>query len=177
MKKPPWKEGGPECIEPNSRDLYSTDAPDLQYPAPAAGVVFADVFSDGTWTPAPPGTGRRLLAMAVEVDGEIIDIVAWQPRRPDIWWLRLGVATILGADAIDASHWRGEPVVLHETPEDWVRARGEGAVILDWSIDLYPILSLAPSVKCSTNLLAARLRKALDRPRLRITVEGGHGRT
>ena len=72
-----------------------------------------------------------------------VDLVAWDPKRPDKWWLRMGgVATWIGAGAImdaaseDWDEWLyGHPqpgLTLHQTPLDWLKAgaRNDGAVVL-----------------------------------------------
>jgi hypothetical protein len=127
-------------------------------------------YSNGTFELA--ATGTKAIIMAVDESGDAIDDVAWYPGQPGKWWLRHGVATVLGEDAIDAARWHGESVLLVATPADWIKARGEAACILDWSADVYGPLSLAPGVRCATVALAGQLRKAISRPRLNITIAG-----
>jgi len=74
----------------------------------------------------------------------LLDMVAWNPHKPEQWWLRCGGGvTWLGAGAVlnagDES-WDagllGSPrpdLRLYPTPLDWLRAgaRNDGAVLLD----------------------------------------------
>lgn len=126
-------------------------------------------YGNGTFERA--GAGPAAVIMAVEDSRGIYDRVAWYPGQPRTWWLEHGFATVLGDEAIDAARWHGEPVLMVATPADWITARGQAVCILDWSADVYVPLSLAPGgVKCATPALADKLRKALARPRIAITV-------
>ena len=60
------------------------------------------------------------------------DLLAYDPKRPDRWWLRLGVGWALGADN---AHERlpGEPLAVFRTPASWLAAGGTGVCVLDWT--------------------------------------------
>ena len=70
------------------------------------------------------------------IEGEVVaDLLAFQPSRPDRWWLRLGVAAYLGGDALGDAVM-DEPVRVFRTPLAWLRAGApaDGLVVLDHDI-------------------------------------------
>ncbi|MBF0251897.1 MAG: hypothetical protein HQL35_14845, partial [Alphaproteobacteria bacterium] len=72
---------------------------------------------------------------------EIRELVAFDPRDPGRWWLRLGGErwgpVWLGQDAVDWARAEGAPLTLYATPLDWLRAGCRGAVLLDAGGDLF----------------------------------------
>jgi hypothetical protein len=58
--------------------------------------------------------------------GEIVDLLAWDPRQPDQWALRVGIADWLGA--VEPQLCDPEPVWIWRTPLDWLRADCAGIV-------------------------------------------------
>jgi len=61
----------------------------------------------GYWTPAhehAPGRLAALLPVENTWD-EIIDIVAWHPEHPTVWWLRTGLGEVLGQYFVDYARW------------------------------------------------------------------------
>ena len=84
---------------------------------------------------AEPGESGAVRASMLRVRapaGEVIDLVAWRVNHPTQWWLRRGVAVVLGEAAVDRADWLDLPLVLHSTPERWSRAGANGAAVLDW---------------------------------------------
>ena len=89
-----------------------------------------------------------LLALVVPVsdvwpissfEGEptVYDLVAFDPRNPNQWWLRTGYAAALNAVALDISSrtiWASDadpPLRLFRNPLSWLRNECNGVVILD----------------------------------------------
>ena len=65
-------------------------------------------------------------------DAQPIDMVAWHMAQPSRWWLRRGAGVLLGEIEVEHAVTYGEPLRVHRTPLGWLRAAGEGVVILDW---------------------------------------------
>ena len=63
----------------------------------------------------------------------LIDLVAVDVDQPDQFWCRRGEALILGAVYLEIAGQEGEPVPVFHNPLAWLRAGGEGIVILDWA--------------------------------------------
>ncbi|KFG90039.1 hypothetical protein BV98_002212 [Sphingobium herbicidovorans NBRC 16415] len=80
----------------------------------------------------PNDDGEPHLILPVHEGGDIIDMVAFDPRWPDRWLRRTGNAVLLNADDIAAPRWDAGTVEVWATPLDWLRAGGEGVVILDY---------------------------------------------
>jgi hypothetical protein len=63
----------------------------------------------------------------------LIDLVAWEPNRPEKLYRRTGEGLALGIVAINRARDACKPLLLFETAEDWIKAGGDraGAVILE----------------------------------------------
>jgi len=93
---------------------------------------------------------------------ELIDVVAWDPRKPGRWWLRRG-------GGFNGPVWLGqypgcaEPddqgvVDLHATPLDWLRAGCTGRVLLDAALEhYYDLFRDAKYVRCTDVRLATAI--------------------
>lgn len=76
-------------------------------------------------------------------DGDVIDLIAWRPSAPSRWWLRTGIATMLGEVAVHACYVHESPLRLHRTPLNWLRRSGWGAVPLDWQCARFDLMEIA----------------------------------
>ena len=56
--------------------------------------------------------------------GEIVDLVAWHPRRPDRWALRTGEGIVLGHAEL------GTNQKILPNPHAWVMTGGDGLCVL-----------------------------------------------
>ena len=93
--------------------------------------------------------GRRAFIQPVlsgPAFSDILDLIAWYPDNPGRCWTRLYTGVPLGVDQLDHAEIEGEPLLLHASPLDWLRARGEGVCVLDWKIS-------APALRCVPVLL------------------------
>ena len=99
------------------------------------GVAKCDMRGVRFFEPSAEPYGIDAVVMPVIADGVIIDNIAWRTLAPDAWLLRTGDGWVLGEDLITSpSLWDGfREITLHATPLDWLRAAGEGAVVLDWT--------------------------------------------
>ena len=117
------------------------------------------VSGDGTYQPDASGQWAAILAVH-DQDGEVADLVAWLVDRPGRWWLRYGEVVVLGARTLAVARYHGDPITLHDTPQSWALARGVGACVLRWDVDLRELLDGIARVDCAPNL-ADRLRRSL----------------
>ena len=69
---------------------------------------------------------------------QLVDLIAWMPSDPEIWWYRLGdKSAVLGAENLELAHSEGWPITFETTPLAWLQVGCRGAVILDYcEIDL-----------------------------------------
>lgn len=72
----------------------------------------------------------------------LIDLIAWQPNRPEVWWYRTGRGVILNKCAYDEAHYSGEPITLHTTPLQWLQANCRGACHLPYN-EAYDLIESA----------------------------------
>lgn len=117
---------------------------------------------------------------------ELVDLVAWCPQEPEIWWRRKGVATWLG----EAALLRAQGLALEEpdqwlrlcrTPLSWLRAvtRGEAATCL---LDaggrllrdlLFEIRAIIPDDEPHAAELYKALRRRTPAPRIPDVLQPG----
>jgi hypothetical protein len=111
---------------------------------------------------APRAGGRPAIIVPVFDGGELVDLTATglETRRT---LTRLGVASVLGQDAIDRAKDGETYVHLFADPIEWLRHRCGGAVVLDWSVARFALADL-PAIACATEFLAARIDKELRQP-------------
>jgi hypothetical protein len=93
--------------------------------------------------------------------GDIYDIVAWDARRPGIWWTAYGVAVVLGEWELGDAAWDDRPARMTSTPDAWVCSHGSSFCVVDWSADLQAIIGRASKIKCATPALHTKLRETL----------------
>ncbi|WP_146214612.1 hypothetical protein [Azospirillum thermophilum] len=147
--------------------------------------VWADAGADGlsgafepvSDGPQPPGT-EIVKAFVVPVGAsdpdtgmwaEVWDLVAFNLAQPGRWWLRSGLADLLGEDHVEACAESGAPVQLVATPLDWLRAGGDAACVLDWSrVDPRDVFARCRRVEPASpdvgRLLKTRLRQLARTP-------------
>jgi hypothetical protein len=71
---------------------------------------------------------------------------------------RLGIATVLGGEHIEAARERETSVRLFKDPITWLRNGRNGACIVDWRVAQF-ILADVPGVACDDELLAAKIER------------------
>jgi hypothetical protein len=118
--------------------------------------------------------GERALIFRAEDRGEIIDLIAWQPRTGTVASWR-GQAFCLG-DMDDifnpATYFAGDALRVHATPLDWLLADRDGIVIV--RLDLAPAcLANCQRIRCSSQTHARQVEKWLKprKPAVEILVE------
>ena len=115
--------------------------PDLAAPLASLGLdrgrlplwgVGWTVAEGDTWRPAAPGEpgAASLIAPAFEAAG-LTDLVA-QRLRDGRLYRRLGLAVLLGADAVEQARQTEGSLVVFGDAASWLAGHGRGVVILDW---------------------------------------------
>jgi len=131
---------------------------------PASGLpvwgLQAVTFETDHYTPDP--AGQPAIIVPVADDGRIFDLAATglAARRTAT---RTGLASVLGLDALERAVVHQATLHLFQDPIEWLRHRCAGAVVLDWRAAAFVLADLA-AIACSTDLLAARVDKALRQP-------------
>lgn len=169
---------GASFIRQPQRNLAGPEVTPCSEPFQRLGDVSAQVVAqlrvhlheDGSFDYSTDGVLASVLPVP-GLDGAMEDIVAWgdDPAR---WWLRRRLAVILGMDAAEQADYLHEPLTLLETPADWVRGGKRGAVVLDWRACLGLYLPQVSTIKCESERLACRLRKALALSPPKVEVKG-----
>ena len=140
------------------------------------GAARIEPRDDGTYEPTTTADAPSALILGVRpTDGPIFDLVAFSPSQPLKWWTRLGIATLLGEEIRDRTAFFGDPLVIHPTPLDWLRADADGGCILDWRCDLRLLLGGCERIIVYDDATAERLSEAfranLRLPEIRVSRE------
>lgn len=139
------------------------------------GIAEARTLGDRRYEPRPGGDRQFVVPIyplpSLWADDcwlrGIPDLVAWQPNRPEAWWRRLGACPLLNPRAVDAALEADKPLKLWRTPLAYLRAAGEGAVVLEFADELRPDLAAVREIECETVALAERVERFLG-PRIMV---------
>ena len=138
---------------------------------PAARIL---PYDDGTYRPDPDGDWAVILPVR-DRNKELCDLVAWLLDEPGRWWLRHGDETpILGSRRLAVAAYFGDTIRLYSTPERWLLARGDGAVVLKWDVDCRNLFDGVGRVECDCPVLELRFRDSLRRWEPLLTSETRH---
>lgn len=140
-----------------------------------AGLVGTARIETGRKFWQPEEAGKPALIVPVSPDGTfggIVDFVALQTANPRKWWVRSGLATMLGFWNLEEAAHFDHQLVVHATPLDWLRADCEGVCIVDWRSFLPFHLSGITKVYCPDQMTGERLDIVLKRqsvsPEIRV---------
>lgn len=102
--------------------------------AMAADMLGADdiAVKDGRWERRFRGE-RAIVLPVFGATGDIVDLVAFRTEAPKSFWTFGAGAPMLGFEELERAHHFGEPLAVHETPLEWLKAESTGIVILDWT--------------------------------------------
>lgn len=113
-------------------DRYGVADPDVRRHCGLAKIVRHRPFYE------PNPDGDHAIVVPVMDDDELVDLLAFDPRRKSEWFVRLGSEPLLGASAL-SEQLLGKPLHIFRSPLTWLQASCDGIVILDinWAfIDL-----------------------------------------
>ena len=90
-------------------------------------------FTSGAYEPGETGP-ECIIVPAYEptgYPGELIDMIAFVPKEPNIFFSRTGYAAFLGYEVIADSYCASSPLKMVETPLEYLRASGKVCCPLD----------------------------------------------
>ncbi len=92
--------------------------------------------------------------------GAWVDTCAYHLSNPGEWRLQFDDSTpVLGAAELAGTAFHHDPIVLHPTPEAWLRDGCRGVVILNWGCPLRDLFAGVGEVRASHPLLRKSLRR------------------
>lgn len=115
----------------------------------------------------PDEAGRRLLVTPLTEAGAILDLVAFDPKEPNAWYLRTGHGWALGHEAMERASqgWPGDaPLVLHATPMEWLASGCEGTCVVQWTDEARRTIRDLAACEVRSSEFARALRLELTRP-------------
>ncbi len=135
---------------------------------PGSGVI--KPTRDGRFQFAEDGCPAMIIAAYDTIPGllgtnaerhieHLVDLIAVETDCPSRIWLRRGEGLILGAAYLDLAIEAAAPLPVFCDPFAWLRASGEGIVILNW--DWAPDLLLGLELVAENLELGERLASAL----------------
>jgi hypothetical protein len=126
---------------------------------PVWGVEFVELAGDYY---QPRRGGHPAIIIPVFQDGELIDLTATglATRRTVI---RMGIASMLGQDAIDRATDDGTHLQVFSDPIEWLRNRCNGAVVLDWQAAGFALADVT-AIACASELIAKKIDNAMRQP-------------
>jgi hypothetical protein len=127
------------------------------------GVGLIKRAESGVWWPDDGGVPRLIVPCYER--GEIVDLIALHPNRPDDWWHRTGQAVVLGADTL-ATCVKDRPLEVVSNPLDWMAKAGDAVCVLNWAASYHELSPLRdwPELRVDSAVLARTVRQYLSRP-------------
>jgi len=105
------------------------------------GVGYCAFNADGTYTPTEDGEKALIIAEAQSHErwkrigkvgiAEITDLIAVPFNARERWFLRHGMACLLGAENLEGAS-DSNPATVYATPLRWLQAGGDGLCVLNW---------------------------------------------
>ncbi len=116
-------------------------------------------LDNGTF--AADSSGMEAILMPVhDRYGEWVDNLAYHLSNPGEWRLQFDDSTpVLGAAELACAAFHHDPIVLHPTPEAWLRAGCRGVAILNWGCPLRDLFAGVGEVHGEHPLLRKSLRR------------------
>lgn len=75
---------------------------------------------DGRFLPSDDGFLAYVTVVHAGIAGHVIDLVAWRPDDPSMWWLWSGAVSVLGQRSLDVDSLDDGPILVHPNPADWL---------------------------------------------------------
>lgn len=151
-------------VDDLARWLYAQGVPDHLDRPPLGPVKTGRVSDagDGLFDFDPAGEWAFLHPI-LDTHYDAYDVVAWTRAAP-IRTLRLtGLATWLGEGCVALAETQGWRIKLHATPLAWLKASGDGAVMLEPASCRYELL-LIDTLLCATKRQAEDVDQLIKGP-------------
>lgn len=126
---------------------------------PIFGVEFVAIDANNY---APEPNGKPAVIVPYFEGGELVDLVA-TGLATRTCRTREGLCVALGMDAIEEARWNEGQLRLYADPLEWLRHGRQGACVIDWRAARHALADVA-AIVCSSDMLAARVEKALSQP-------------
>ena len=107
-------------------------------------------------------------------DGCVVDLVAQTFGLKGIR-SRLGVASLVGSDDVEAARTNGQPLYVFSSIPQWLKGGGRGAVVVDWQHAAHE-LDGVPAILCSASVadrLYAVTRQCVPAPVIATPSDSG----
>ena len=75
-------------------------------------------------------SGEYAVIVPVIAGDDVVDLLAFDPSKPEEWWYRIGGERLLDGDAL-GDQLLGKPLQIYRTPLNWLKGRCDGVVIFD----------------------------------------------
>lgn len=124
-----------------------------------------DIAIDGRrWVRRFRGDRAIVLPVLSPESGELLDLVAFRLETPRSYWSFSGAAPMLGYASLERAIYFQEPLFVHESPLDWLKASMTGIVILDWARYWPGYVAEVPALRMMDEGFGRRVRALLQRP-------------
>jgi hypothetical protein len=130
-----------------------------QHGGPIFGIEFVVIDAHHY---APELGGKPALILPHFEEGRLLDLVAVGVTTRACR-TRVGICTALGADYIDRARESEGQLRLYSDPLEWMQRGRVGACIIDWRAARH-VLADVPAIACSSDMLAARVERAMRLP-------------
>ena len=141
---------------------------------PALSLGRVSFLDDGAF--AADSSGMEAILVPVhDRHGRWVDTCAYHLSNPGEWRLQFDDSTpILGAANLARAAFFHDPITLHPTPEAWLRAGGQGVVILNWGCPLRDLFNGVAEVHGAHPLLKKRLQRnfRIGQPNIKALARG-----
>jgi hypothetical protein len=121
-------------------------------------------INNGRWEQRFQGDDAYIVPVYEPIDGELVDLVAFRLETPKSYWTLDGRAPFLGYDALYEAEARQQPLMVYESPLEWLKDDQRGIVILDWQHHWPLWLANVPALRCRGIPFGRRLHATLQRP-------------
>jgi len=107
-------------------------------------------------------------------DGCVVDLAAQTFGLKGIR-SRLGVASLVGSDDVEAARTSGQPLCIFSSIPQWLKGGGRGVIVVDWrraarELDGLPAILCSPSI---ADRLYSITRECAPRPVIAIPSDSG----
>ena len=149
------------------RDVAVTDwMVELGIPRDLTGIEMLGVTRAATegreWVPQPGG--RPVITLPIWAGECCLDILALDPHNANNWWTQTDIVPVLAPEEIARCQILDEPLDIHASPLEWLRAGATGSIILDWRCILPLWLGGIRRFLCFDDVTAKRLDRGLRSP-------------
>ena len=118
----------------------------------------------GRWVRRFRGDRAVVIPVHNPESGDILDLVAFRMETPRSFWTFAGIAPYLGHEALAHATYHRIPLIVHETPLEWLTAGREGIVILGWKHYWPAYFGDVVALRTHNPEFGRRLRDAMKHP-------------